>query len=274
MTRTSESLPKYENPPVIEVVCGVLFKPIATMLVPHFGLLWEKFKPDYPSCQEVAPLPPVVERFDETAGSTLEFELTDKLLIPRIWFVHTNGNGIIQVQTDRFLHNWRKVRPQDEYPHYHHVIEMFRDHLAKFESYLREAKLGTVEPLQYEMTYVNHIPRGDGWTTFNDIGKVFPDFAWRGGTQRFMSAPEGINWRTTFVLPNRAGRLHVTIRHAIRPHDKHPILLFELTARGVGSDKSQEATWSWFDLAHEWIVRGFADLTGEEVQQNIWGRKQ
>ena len=30
--------------------------------------------------------------------------------------------------------------------------------------------------------------------------------------------------------------------------------------------------WNWFDLAHEWIVRGFADLTTEKIQQNIWRR--
>jgi hypothetical protein len=29
----------------------------------------------------------------------------------------------------------------------------------------------------------------------------------------------------------------------------------------------------WFDLAREWIVRGFTDLTGTDIQKNEWGLK-
>jgi hypothetical protein len=51
-----------------------------------------------------------------------------------------------------------------------------------------------------------------------------------------------------------------------------PLLVAELTVRGIGPDRSVEGMWSWFDLAREWIVRGFADVTGPDVQQNIWRR--
>ena len=44
------------------------------------------------------------------------------------------------------------------------------------------------------------------------------------------------------------------------------------TARGQTVDKGKKQMWNWFDLAHEWIVRGFADLTTEKIQQNIWRR--
>lgn len=271
-TTISQFLPEYENPPVVEVVCGVLFKPIEALLVPHLGLLWEKFKPDYPRCQEVAPLTPMIERFDESLE--MEFRLADTPPLPRIWFVHTNGNGIIQVQRDRFLHNWRKVRPGDEHPRYHNVIQMFRDRLSRFQMFLEETDLGTLMPMQYEMTYINHIPQGDGWEAIGDIGKVFPDFVWRINEQRFLSVPEGINWRTSFTLPSRAGRLHMIIRSAVCRSDERPMLLFELTARGIGNYTSFEKMWGWFDLAREWIVRGFADLTGYEVQKNIWRRRK
>jgi hypothetical protein len=58
-------LPDYEKPPVIEVVCGILFEPIKGLTAPYIGVLWEKFKSEYPRCKEVAPLVPVIERFDE-----------------------------------------------------------------------------------------------------------------------------------------------------------------------------------------------------------------
>ena len=53
-----------------------------------------------------------------------------------------------------------------------------------------------------------------------------------------------------------------------------PIILLDLTVRGIGKDKSIEGMWDWFDLAREWIVCGFADLTGERVQTEVWKRKR
>ena len=110
--------------------------------------------------------------------------------------------------------------------------------------------------------------------SLNEVGKVFPDFAWRGKAARFLSNPENFNWKTSFALPGQAGRLHATIRSAVRREDSTPILLLDLTARGIGGkDGAREATWEWFDLAHEWIVRGFTDLTGEGMHKNVWRRK-
>jgi len=267
---TQLQFPKYENPPIIEMVCGVLFKPIDNLLAPYLGLLWEKFKPDYSSCQEVAPLAPLVESIDEKPP--IDFQISDVPPLPRIWFVHGDG-GIIQVQRDRFHHNWRKLKPEDEYPRYRNVIQHFRFNLSKFETFLKDNNLGTIEPLQYEMTYVNHIPQGEGWTTLNDIAKIFPDFAWEATKSRFLPELEVVNWRSSFALSDHSGRLHVTIRSATRKADQCPIMMFELTVRGIGNDRSRQAMWIWFDLAHEWIVRGFADLTSEEIQKKVWRRK-
>ena len=165
MQDTSKHFPDFNNPPVIEVVCGVHFKSINNLLAPHFGLLWEKFKTDYPSCQEVAPLAPVIEQYEGERKIGLDFQEVPPL--PRIWFIHKNDNGILQVQRDRFLHNWRKVRPEDEYPRYPKVIEMFKSMLSKFEHFLHENEFDKLVPLQYEMTYINHIWEGEGWSNLS-----------------------------------------------------------------------------------------------------------
>ncbi len=268
--KAEKPFPDYENPPVIEVVCGILFKPISALLSPYIGILWEKYKSEYPQCSEVAPLDPVIERFDEPPQMALE--LADVPPLARIWFIHEKGNGIIQVQRDRFLHNWRKVNPEDEYPRYHVVKQMFRDRLFKFQAFLEENSLGSIEPLQYEMTYINHIPKGEGWENLGEIGRIFPDFAFRIKEDRFLPEPSTVNWRTTFALPEKATRMHVVIRHVKVRDSGLPMLLLELTVRGIGTDGSPEGMWNWFDLAREWIVRGFADLTGKEVQKKEWRR--
>ncbi|MHA2031977.1 MAG: TIGR04255 family protein [Candidatus Kariarchaeaceae archaeon] len=266
MQQTSHVYPDFENPPVVEVVCGIQFKTINKLLVPHLGLLWEEFKPDYPECQEVAPLSPVFELFEGEQQRTFGFQEVPPL--PRIWFIHKSDNGIIQVQRDKFLHNWRKVLPENEYPRYPFVIEMFKNRLAQFESFLSDNGFGKLEPNQYEMTYINHIWIEEVWNSLSEIGKVFPDFSFRINKKRFLPEPENINWRTSFLLPNKAGRMHVTIRNAKRRSDQKPMILMDLTVRGF-SDNGME---TWFDLAREWIVCGFADLTGKDIQAKVWRR--
>src|SRR5689334_18752740 len=110
----SSPMPVFRNPPIAEVVCGVTFKPLKSLLAPHLGLFWAMVRSDFPTCREVEPLMPVFETFDESPA-VQDFTLP---LLPRVWFVSKDQNGIIQIQRDRLLQNWRKVRLTDEYPRY------------------------------------------------------------------------------------------------------------------------------------------------------------
>jgi uncharacterized protein (TIGR04255 family) len=263
-------LPEYANPPVNEVVCGILFKPLDSMMTPHIGLLWEHFRVDYPTCQEAPPIIPIIETFGERKPDPKP-EFADIPPLPRVWYVHKDGNGVIQIQKDRFLHNWRKLNSQNRYPRFEQVFGMFLKHLETFESFVDENKLGPLLQLQYELTYVNHVHQGDGWETHADLGKVFADFAWR-AKDRFLPPPESINWRTSFLLPDNCGRLHMTVRDGVDRENGRSLYVFELNARGFIGTGSPENLNNWFHLAHEWIVRGFTDLTDEDTQRNFWER--
>jgi len=265
-------LPEYENPPVIEVVCGVLFQPLGGLSGPYLGLLWERFREDYPMVQEMPILAPIVERFDVSPPAEAQFSQVTAW--PRTWFIQKDETGLIQVQRDRFLYNWRKISEKHPYPRYHNVIGKFREHFSQFCDFLAEHDLGAIQPLQYEMTYINHIPEGEGWNTLADIGEVFPDLRWRSNSVRVFPSPESILWRAAFVLPNQQGRLHASIVNAQWEKDGRNIniLILELTARGIGRNPSQEEMYAWFDLARESIVRTFTDLTSEIIQHAIWRR--
>ncbi|MBI3682744.1 MAG: TIGR04255 family protein [Acidobacteria bacterium] len=262
-------LPNYENPPVNEVVCGIQFKSLDNLRIPHVGVFWEKVKSEYPNCQEVAPLIPVIERFGDQEG--LELPAPNEVPLPRVWFLNSTDTGIIQVQRDRFLHNWKKANATDVYPQYPIVIDLFKRHLSTFDSFLDEHGLGSIEPKQYEMTYVNQILQGEGWDELSDLSKVFRDYSWH-TEERFLPVIEHVNLRKTFALPEGKGRMHVAIRDGMRRDDGRPVILFEFTVRGFPGDAARERMWAWFDLAREWIVRGFADLTTDEVQKNLWRR--
>ncbi len=266
-------LPDFANPPLIEVVCGVLFRQMDALLVPHFGQLWlEKFKADYPLIREADPLLPMVERFGEA-----ELQEPSKFVefgaLPRVWFVEERENAIVQIQRDRFLHNWKKVSKEDEYPRFGRVSELFYNRLARFTNFLEEQGLGKIDPRQYELTYINHIPAGQGWERLADVGKVFPDFSWRVDENRALQSPSAINWVTVINLPENVGRLRSTLVLAVNRATKQPIFSLDMTVRGMAKDKSPEAMRHWFEQAHEWIVRGFVDMTSDEIRHKFWGQK-
>jgi len=215
----------------------------------------------------------VIESYDRPQQREQQrVELLKAPLLPRLWFLSDDETRVLQMQRDRILHNWKKVKPEDEYPRYPHVVEMFRDALTGFDSFLSREKLGGVEPLQYELTYVNHIDLEKRWSNLGGIGALLPDFSWRDTGERFLPSPEAMNLRMSFVLPERQGRLHISAQNATQVSDQREILRLDLTVRGMPSDQSRDAMWQWFDLAREWIVKGFVDITNSGVQAEIWKR--
>ncbi|MFQ5734475.1 MAG: hypothetical protein ACE5KM_21275, partial [Planctomycetaceae bacterium] len=45
--------------------------------------------------------------------------------LPRVFFEDESGNWLIQIQRDRFLHNWRVSTDESEYPRYPEVSRRF-----------------------------------------------------------------------------------------------------------------------------------------------------
>jgi uncharacterized protein (TIGR04255 family) len=258
-----ESLPSYKQPPVDEVVCGFTFEPLRHLKIPHIGLLWEKFRDEYPNVQHAVPI--------ATGTSLLPDEATG-IPLPRIWFISRADNELIQLQSDRFYYNWR--HRGDEYPRYASVIEKFERAKSNLETFTGELLLGTIKPMECELTYINHIPKGRGWETIDDLPKVMRDFTWQQGKHQFLPNPTNVAWQVRFELPEAQGWLNVKLNQATRKVDGVPSLILELSARGLGDEKTAKAMRNWFDMAHKWIVRGFTDLTEKHIQETIWKRER
>ena len=263
----TNSLPSYKIPPVIEVVCGIRFKNIEQFKAPHFGLFWQKVRDKFPTLKHASPLGFRPEATDLISDTGLLFPL------PRLWFINTKENGLIQLQNDRFLYNWRKILQEEIYPRYQSVINAFKTNLNIFKTFLEEESLGSIDPIECELTYINHILKGEGWKSPADIHGVLSDLDWSTNVDRFLPEPLNLGWNTTFALPEDSGRLHVQLDQKIQQIDKKPLFTLQLIARGLGADKSEDAIWNWFELAHKWIVCGFADLTNTKIQTEIWQRE-
>ena len=272
MGQSLSPLPDYDNPPVTEVVFGIQFNKLEGIKAPDTGILWEKLgRKAYPECQEMPPLPQLIERFDAppVQQRSVTVEQYTHPPLPRLFFINATKNHLIQVQQDRFHQNWRKLKSDDKYPRYAELYPKFIKSWKLFNSFVNELSLGAIEPNQYELTYVNHIPRGEGWVDLADVEKVFPEFQCKVG-DRFLPEPENISWRKVYRLPNNSGRLHVSLGLAVSRELSDRIMVLDLTARGFTPNQMD----TWFDIAHEWIVKGFTDLTGQSVQDSVWKRIQ
>ena len=230
--KTNLCTPLYQNPPVDEVTCGCQFQPLERLKVPHMGLLWDRFRKEFPTADHA---PPIVSE----AGMPV-IDRTG-LPWPRVWFINQTESRLIQFQPDRLHFNWRRREGEPTYPHYPEMIDRFMESFAVLEKFVAELGLGVIQPVVYEMTYINHMAQGAGWETIDDLPKVFRDFSWTKDENRYLPRPANVSWQAAFELPDGGGRFSAKLNQAKRSADSPMFLLLELTARGIGQDKTPGA---------------------------------
>jgi hypothetical protein len=277
MSKRPVDLPDFKRPPLSEVVLSLQFDPLDDLKTPLIGVLWERFRNRLPEIEEHLPLPQVVERFDLSVAPKVDVVVEEKPPVPRVWFLAPEKTELIQVQQDRFIHNWRKVSGQEPYPRYESIRERFAEEVADFISFLREEKIAPITINQCEVTYVNHITPSSVWQRHGELAAVLRHWTDlpAGG---FLPQAEDVALRFRYIIPDDTGkpigRLHVAFQPAWRTTDYSPIFTMNLTARGKPLSADIESAFAFFDLGRQWIVKGFADLTTQIMQDEIWGRVQ
>ncbi|MFQ5729879.1 MAG: TIGR04255 family protein [Waddliaceae bacterium] len=267
-----KQLPNFKNPPVTETVLGVQFDPIEKLSAPVYGLYYSKIRDEYPDFEVHPPLSQAVERFDEKLGivpPTINLDIR-KTPDVRCWFLEKEGNRLLQAQKDRFIQNWRKVKEDDVYPRYESLKPIFKREWLRFCDFLKEEGLSSPEVNQCEVTYINHLEIGKGWRTFGEIDKITK--YWSRESGEFLPVAERGSINLRYQIPERLGRLYINLKPAIRKIDAKEIFQVELTARDAPSSSKVEDIMGWLDLGREWVVKGFADFTTNELHQ-IWEEK-
>jgi len=270
MPKPARNLPYYDNPPVIETLLGVqysLAKPISNRV---FGEYWQRIIARYPHMEIQDPIAPVIEEFERPTN--VAFPRVQ--LVPqgdvRYWFIDPSETRLVQLQRDRFLHNWRRIT-NEPYPHYENIKPGFEREWIEFCSFLSEKGYEKPEITQCEVTYVNHIEIGDQWKGFAEPNKVIA--CWRDTSGKFLTQPESVSLNVRYTMPEKKGRLHITAQPVIRRLDAKELLQLNLTARGKPESSNLQDISEWFDLAHEWIVQGFTDFTTAQMHE-AWKRKR
>ena len=192
------------------------------------------------------------------------------VIVPRSWFKTSAGNELIQVQSDRFLRNWRQTTEIKTYPRFPYLIERFDESWSEFKAFLANEGLGEPNMNQCELSYINYLEPGQGWLDYSELPKVFKIL--KELPKGFLPSPELFGWESRYKLPEGNGRLHIVAQPALRARDLKLVLSLNLTARGFPGTSSEAGVLAWFGLAHEWIVRGFEELT-HGTMHDFWEKQ-
>lgn len=267
-----KGLPSYRRPPVVETVLGVQFQAIPGLTNAHLGAFWGQLEGKWPTVADAPTLDPVYERFDAAAawrGIRAKLTLTSDPAA-RLQIRNDAGDAMIQVQNGRLHFNWLG-HGGSAYPRYTQVRPRFDAVMKQFVDFLRGHALGELLPSQWEVTYVNHIPKGTVWSSTADWPGLFP------GLPGIWSPPSAVRLETfngawRYEIEPQRGRLHIEIGcvRAGSPQGLETLRL-TLTARGPACNQDEVAAGLY--LGREVIVRTFTEITSPKAHE-YWGRER
>lgn len=233
--------------------------------VVQLGDLWNAFRQRFPIVEQMPVYNMPTEAFGQPpARPTISLELVGGVPLPRLWFVDPAGAQLIQVQSDWFARNWRRMEGGGEYPRYPALSDAFIDDLTRFRAYLSSQGLD-ITPTQCGVTYIDHIvlPEHGGLASVLSFGAA--------GADQFGLRPEGEALATDYVLEHdgtRVGRLHMVANTATRHVDGKSIVVLNITVRGVPLGDDLDGVIAFQDWGREWAWKAFTSVIRSEVQHS------
>lgn len=260
-------LPAYDAPPVVETVHGAQFNPIPEFNEAYAGWFWKKHLPAEWTKSAIVPrLEDQFERFGDQKiwGPELLFMIRPSTGGERTQLIHRDDERMIQIQSTRFLYNWKKGGPSQPYPSYEKLLPEFKKSLGAFEQFAQQMGNKLIFN-QWEVTYVNHIPKGKLWASPHDWPSIFPRFSTLANDVKGQQ-PDGFRGEWSLSIDDNVGRLHIDLKHARHTATNQELLALQLTARGpVTETMSLEAG---LNKGHESIVRSFDAMISPDARKH------
>ena len=262
-------LADFISPPLTEVVLGIQFAEVAAYSQIYAGNVWDLYKHEYPKVLDYPPIPSQFEVFGINQPQGINFGLIEKGQHDRFWFLSKDDQELIQFQSDRILHNWRKQPREDSvYPRFEFILEKFIKEISCLDSYYTDKFSQRLAVNQAEITYINIIPYG--------------------GSEKFASISDVI--KVLNITSDEADDVQASYRRTLLGSDDEPFarlyadfntlqnqsgskaLSFSLTVRGAPAGNSIPDCMDFLKIGREVIVDEFEAVTTESAQAE-WGRK-
>lgn len=272
---TGGVMPVFERPPVEEVAIGAHFKDLDGFHVLHAGDLARQWAETYPIFEQWMPLPRLPDELGlpQPVKPSIQVDASGRMPFPRLWFLTPDQTMVRQVQRDRIVQNWRRIKQDNAYPHYAELRPRFASAFADLERLAWSQLAVGLDVTQCEVSYTNPLRLGG---PFERVGAVQQVLApWSGDfSDAFLPEPEMVVTHAQFPIRladgDLVGRLHVSAEPAIHAPTGAQVLLLQLAARGRPLGEGLEGALKFLDLGHEWIVRGFTSFTTKQMHKE-WG---
>jgi hypothetical protein len=218
---------------------------------------------------DAPPVEPIFERYESDAlwDQATFLKVTSKVDV-RLQIRNKAKDRMIQVQNGRFFYNWLGTPGSPEYPSYDFVRPEFNTYWDKFRTFiLSEVGEKSVEPNQWEVIYVNHIPRGTAWSELPQLQNVFnmlrdPGFADIGLKN------DGIGGEWRYEISPKRGRLYIKLGTTTK--EEIPCVVMTLIARGAINEAAENSIDEGLNLGHLMITNAFSRVTTLAAQRS-WG---
>jgi uncharacterized protein (TIGR04255 family) len=260
-TTMVDELEQLPSPPIVEVVCGLVFDQIPNLTPVSLGVYWVDKRGEYPKHQL---LPAIAD----------EGELDIDAFPPlRTWFLSQNEVFVIQVQHDRFYVNWRARG--HEYPRFSDhggnggILSRFKLEFQKFCEFASDFLQVKPSPRRIELTKVDHLVQGQHWSDFSDLSQLLPALRGFASFTQTTSPAIGVRYVETF----ENARLAVAIDSALaeRP-DKTRTSLVKLETRYAGD--LDEDIHSSFTKANHRVNAVFKSLIPKDERAKRFSSKE
>lgn len=269
---TSNRLADFAKPPVTEVVLGGQFNPLAGFTNGHLGAFWRSLEGNWPKTDDAPALPPEFERFGKEQQMVqlglVRLSLTNTPASRlRIW--NADEDRMVQIQNGRLHFNWLGGHGR-EYVRYPTIKREFAAVFDQFRAFVAREGLRDLRLNQWEITYVNQIPRGTVWSGPGDWSRVFASSVCL-PHKLHGAAMESFGGEWHYEIEPQRGRLHVQLEHGWQDPpgvpERKELLIFKLTARGPVSERVEASLEEGLDLGHSTIVTAFRDVAAKEARE-------
>lgn len=258
--------PKYKKPPVVEVALGVQFLPLAGLTSGHLGRFWAELGDEWPTARNGVLIPDAHESFGKAPPgwpTGLSVQFTDGSETGRIQVANKTADRMVQLQPTRLHYNWRKV--EAAYPHYDDVAEGFFSAWERLRDFAGRYDLGAVVANQWELTYIDLVPKGTLWSTPAEWHEVFPGLFPEPVTVPGVTL-EARGGSLRYEIGNRNGRLYVSSAVG-ESRDAEQGLYVNFTARGPLHGEESDSLRQGLELGHQAIGQAFELLASEKAKE-------
>jgi uncharacterized protein (TIGR04255 family) len=263
--------PKFSNPPLVERAVTVVFEKV-NLSIGDYGLFWSSCLDEFPISEAAAPLAVEIERFDGFRPSQTKIEFVDAGTLPRALFRNPAKGELLQLQNDRFSFNWVKTSDDHTYPHSEAVLSRFFEFFKGFAEFAKSRGLGTLIPVQCEITNVNAISLSDVGDSFVDFGTVvrLPDVSFSDPFLTLESQVSGAKYLIIGEDGRPIGRVHSIGQPGIQATTQELVYRFDITARGAPIGDGIGGIEAFFDSAVS-AVNGVFLASITQSGRRFWG---